>query len=50
MGDERYKIDLDTMREIYMIVVLNIKIVRDKCLPRIWDPDKTGFKAGNMVF
>ena len=28
MGDERCKIDLDAMRETYMIAVLNLKIAR----------------------
>ena len=33
MGDKRCKIQLDTMREMYMMAVLNLKIARDKCPP-----------------
>ena len=32
MGDEKCKIHLDAMREIYMMV-LNLKTARDKCPP-----------------
>ena len=49
MGDDRCKIDLDTMREIYMMVVLNLKIARDKYPPLTCDPDNTDIKVGNMV-
>ena len=37
------------MREIYMMVVPNLKIARDKCPPLTWTPDKTEFKGGDMV-
>ena len=35
MGDEKCRIHLDTMREIYMMTVLNLKIARDKCPPML---------------
>ena len=44
-----YKIDLDAMREICMLGVLNFKIAKDKCPPSTWDQDKDEFKVGDMV-
>ena len=41
--------DLDTMKEIYMMTVLILKITRDTCPLPNWDPDKTEFKVDNMV-
>ena len=49
MGDGKCWIHLDTMWEIHMMAVLNLKMARDKCPPPIRDPDKTDFKIGDMV-
>ena len=49
MGDEKCRIHLDTMWEIYMKAVLNLKMTQDKCPPPIEDPGKTNFKIGDMV-
>ena len=49
MGDEKCKIHLDAMQEIYMVAVLNLKTAWDKNLPPIRDPSKTNFKIGHMV-
>ena len=49
MEDWECKIQLDTMRELYMMAVLNVKTARDKCCPPIWDPDMAEFKVGDMV-
>ena len=49
MGDKDCRIHLDAMRNIYMMMVHNLKTARDKCLPPINDPSKTDFKAGDMV-
>ena len=49
MGDENYCIHLDPKREMYMMMVLNLKTARDKCLPPVVDPHETGFKVGGMV-
>ena len=49
MGDEKYRIHLDAMWEMYMMAILNSKSARDKCPPPIRDLDKTDFKVGDMV-
>ena len=49
MGDEKCRIDLDAMRGLYMMAVLNLKRARDKYPPPINDPNKTDFKVGDMV-
>ena len=33
MGDEKFRIHLDAMREIYMMTVHNLRTGRDKCPP-----------------
>ena len=49
MGDKKCKIHLDEMQEIYMMAVLNFKMVQDKDPPNpIRDPSKTNFKIGDM--
>ena len=40
MADEKYRIHLDAMGEIYIMTGLNLKTVRDKCPP----PSKTLMK------
>ena len=50
MGDEKCKILLDALWEIYMMVVLNFKRAWDKNPPTpIRDPSKTDFKIGNII-
>ena len=49
MGNEKCRIHLDAIREISMMTVLNLKTARDKCPPPIYNPNKTDFKAGDMV-
>ena len=49
MGDEKCRIHLDAMREIYIMTVLNLKIVGDKCPPPLRNPHETDFKVGDMV-
>ena len=48
MGDEKCRIHLDVMKEIYMTVVLNLKMALDKIHP-IKDPSKANFKICDMV-
>ena len=40
MGDEECKIQLDAMREMYTMAVLNLNTARDICPTPIQDPDK----------
>ena len=35
MGDEKCRIHLNAMPEIYMMTVLNLKMARDKCPPQL---------------
>ena len=49
MGDEKCRIHLDAMQEMYMMAILNLKTARDKCPPPIRDLDKKIFKIGDMV-
>ena len=49
IGAEGCKIQLDAIREIYMMAVLNLKTARGKDLPLIQDPDKAEFKVGAMT-
>ena len=49
MGDEKGRIHLNAMWEIYMMAILNLKTVRDKCPTPIRDLDKTDFKVEDMV-
>ena len=49
MGDEKCRIHLDAIWEVYMMAVINIKMARDKCPSLISDCDKTNFKIGDMV-
>ena len=49
MGDEKYRIHLNAMWEIYMMAVLNLKIAQDKIPPHIKDPSQTNFMIGDMV-
>ena len=49
MADEKWKIHLDAMYDIYMMAVHNLKIAWDKCPPPLRDPDKTEFKVEEMM-
>ena len=49
MGDEKCRIHLDAMKEVYMMAVCNLKTAIDKCPPSINNPNKTDFKIGDMV-
>ena len=49
MGDEKCRIHLDAMREIYMMTVFNLKTARDRCPHPIKDPHKTHFQLRDMV-
>ena len=49
MGDERCKMYLDALQEIYMMTVLSLKMARNKNPLTIRDPSKTNFKMGDMV-
>ena len=49
MGNEKCRIHLDVMCEIYMMAVLNLRMALDKSPPIIKDPSKANFKRGNMV-
>ena len=49
MVDEGFKIQLDAMREIYKMAVLNLKTARDKCHPPIQDPDNAELKIEDMI-
>ena len=40
---------LDIMREIYMMIVLNLKTARDECPPHIKEHDGIEFKVGDTV-
>ena len=40
MGDVKCRKHLDAMREVYMMVVLNLETDGDKCPPPIKDPNK----------
>ena len=49
MGDEKWRLHLDALQEIYMMAILNLKTARDKCSPPIGDLGKTDFKIEYMV-
>ena len=49
MGDKTCQIHLDSMREIYVMYVLNLKMARDKSPLPIRDHNRTDFKIGDMV-
>ena len=49
MGYGGCKTELDAMREIYIIAVLNHKTDRNECPLLFQDPDKAEFKTGDMV-
>ena len=44
MGDEACIIQLDSMREIYIMALPNLKAARDKCSLPVRDQDKAEFK------
>ena len=50
MGDEKCKIHLDAMQEIYIIAILSPKFARGKSPLPIRDHGKTEFKVGDVVF
>ena len=49
MDDEKCRIHLDTMKEIYMMAALNLKMAWDRSPSPTKDPSKINFKIGNMV-
>ena len=49
MDNEKCRIHLDTMWEIYMMAVLNLKMAWEKSPPPIKDPSIITFKIGDMV-
>ena len=49
MGDEACIIQLDSMRDIYIMTLPNLKTARDKCSLPIRNQDKAEFKIGDMV-
>ena len=44
MGDDECKIHLDAMREVYMLVVLNLKMSHDRYPPSTGNPYNTELK------
>ena len=49
MGIEKCRMHLEAMREIYIMIVLNLKTSRKKCPAPIQDPHKSDFKVRDMV-
>ena len=49
MGDDECKIHLETMREVYMLVVLNLKMSHDRYSPPIGNPHNDELKTGDLV-
>ena len=46
MGDDECRIDLDAMREIYMMTILNLKISCDQYPPVTGNPQNADLKIG----
>ena len=49
MGEDECKIHLNAMREVYMLVVLNLKMSHDRYPPPMSNPHDDGLKIGDLV-
>ena len=49
MGDDECKTHLETMREVYMLVVLNLKMSHDRYPPPMGNPHNDELKIGDLV-
>ena len=49
MGDDECKIHLDAMREVYMLVVLNLKMLHDRYPPPMGNLLNDELKKGDLV-
>ena len=49
MANDECKIQLDAMREVYILVVLNLKVLRDRYLPPMGNPHNEELKLGDLV-
>ena len=49
MGDDECKIHMDAMREVYMLVVLNLKMSHDPYPPLMGNPHNDKLKTGDLV-
>ena len=49
MGDDECKINLDAMREVYMLVVLNLKMSHDRYPSPMGNPHNEELKIGDLV-
>ena len=49
MGDNECKIHLDVMREVYMLVMLNLKMSHNRYPPPMGDPCNKALKIGDLV-
>ena len=49
VGDNECKIHLDEMREVYMLVILNLKMSSNRYPPPMGNPHKEGLKIGDLV-
>ena len=49
MGDDECKINLDAMREVYITVVLNLRMSCDRCPSPTGIPHNDELKTGDLV-
>ena len=49
MGDKKWRIHLNAMRETYMMAILNFKMSLDQYPPPTDNPWNTDLKVGNLI-
>ena len=49
MGDDEWEVHLDAMREVYMLVVVNLKMSHDRYPPPTGNPHNDELKIEDLV-
>ena len=49
MGDDKCRIHLDAMQDIYIMAVLNLKMSQDRYPPPTGNPQNTDLKVGDLI-